>query len=40
MIPLDTFLVFDGWNEAHSPKQAGSEAPSLEEARSLARRYG
>jgi len=40
MIPRDVFLVFDGWNEAHSPKSAGTDAPSLEEARELARRYG
>jgi hypothetical protein len=40
MIPLDTFIVFDGWNEAHSPKKPGSDAPSLEKVRALAERYG
>lgn len=40
MIPRDTFLVFEGWNEAHSPKAPGADAPSLEEARALAERYG
>jgi hypothetical protein len=40
MIPLDAFLVFDGWNEYHAPKKPGSDAPSLEEARALAERYG
>ena len=33
MIPRDVFLIFDGWNEAHSPKKPGSDAPSLEEAK-------
>lgn len=40
MIPKDTFLVFEGWQEAHNPPKAGSGAPSLEEAREIARRYG
>ena len=40
MIPRDVFLIFDGWNEAHSPKKAGPDAPSLEEARELASGYG
>lgn len=40
MIPRDTFIVFDGWNEAHSPKKPGSDAPSIEDARALAERYG
>ena len=40
MISRDVFLIFDGWNEANSPKKAGSDAPSLEEAKELARRNG
>jgi len=40
MIPKDTFVVFDGWQKAHSPNKAGSGAPSLEEAKELALRYG
>ncbi len=37
MIPLDSFLVFEGWQEAHSPKKAGSDAPTLEQHRQLVR---
>lgn len=40
MIPKDTFLVFEGWQNAHSPKKAGANAPAIEEARELAMRYG
>jgi len=39
MIPLDTFIVFEGWNAAHSPKKSGSDAPSLAQAKQLAERY-
>jgi hypothetical protein len=40
MIPMDTFLVFEGWQKAHSPQKPGSNAPSIEEAKQLAKRYG
>lgn len=40
MIPRDTFVVFEGWQKAHSPSKAGSNAPTLEEAKELALRYG
>ena len=40
MTPADTYLVFDGWQQAHSPNKTGSGAPSLEEAQELALRYG
>jgi hypothetical protein len=40
MIPRDVRLVFDGWQQAHSPKKPGDDAPSLAEARALAERYG
>jgi len=35
MIPKDTFLVFAGWSEAHSPKKPGSEAMTKEQYRQL-----
>lgn len=35
MIPKDTWLVFEGWSDAHSPKKPGSEAMSAEEYRQL-----
>ena len=38
MIPKDSFLVFEGWQEAHSPKKAGSDAPSLEQHREIVER--
>jgi len=40
MIPRDLFLVFKGWNEAHSPKEPGSDAMSLEEFRALKEKVG
>lgn len=40
MIPKDVFLVFEGWQKAHTPNKAGKNAPSLEEAKELARKYG
>ena len=36
-IPKDTWLAFEGWNDAHSPKKAGSDAMSKEEYRELVR---
>ena len=38
MIPKDTWLVFEGWSNAHSPKKAGSDAMSAEEYRKLVER--
>lgn len=38
MIPKDTWLVFEGWSDAHSPKRPGSEAMTAEEYRELVRR--
>ena len=38
MIPKDTWLVFEGWNDAHSPKKAGSEAMTAEQYRDLVER--
>jgi len=35
MIPKDTWLVFEGWQKAHSPKKAGSEAMTAEQYRAL-----
>ena len=40
MTPRDTFAVFEGWQKAHSPNRAGSKAPTIDEARELALRYG
>ena len=37
MIPRDQILVFEGWNEAHSPKKAGSDAPTFEQHREIVR---
>jgi len=38
MIPKDTWLVFEGWSNAHSPKKAGSDAMTAEEYRKLVER--
>lgn len=38
MIPKDTWLVFEGWSDAHSPKKPGSDAMSADEYRNLVRR--
>jgi len=38
MIPKDAWLVFGGWNDAHSPKKAGSEAMTAEQYRDLVER--
>jgi len=35
MIPRDTWIVFDGWQRAHSPKQPGQEAMTAQEYRAL-----
>jgi hypothetical protein len=35
MIPLDTWLVFQGWHDAHEPKKAGSQAMTTEQYRAL-----
>ena len=37
MLPRDTWLVFDGWQRAHSPKKPGQDAMSAEEYRALVR---
>ena len=39
MTPKDTFVVFEGWQKAHSPNKAGRGAPTLDEAMELAARY-
>lgn len=38
MIPKDTWLVFEGWSDAHSPKKPGSDAMTAEEYRQLVER--
>ena len=38
MVPKDTWWVFKGWSDAHSPKDAGSEAMSASEYGELVRR--
>ena len=38
MIPKDTWLVFKGWSDAHSPKKAGNEAMTADEYRNLVER--
>lgn len=35
MVPKDTWLVFQGWQDAHSPKKPGSEAMTAEQFRAL-----
>ena len=37
MLPKDTWLVFEGWNDAHSPKKPGQDAMSADEYRALVR---
>jgi hypothetical protein len=37
MLPRDTWLVFEGWQRAHSPKKPGQDAMSEEEYRALVR---
>jgi hypothetical protein len=38
MVPKDTWLVFKGWSDAHSPKEKGSEAMNASEYGDLVRR--
>lgn len=38
MVPKDTWLVFQGWSDAHSPKKAGSEAMTAQQYRELVER--
>jgi hypothetical protein len=38
MIPRDTWVVFEGWQAANSPKKPGSDAMTAEEYRELVRR--
>jgi len=38
MIPKDTWLVFEGWADAHSPKKPGSEAMTAAEYKKLVER--
>lgn len=38
MIPKDTWLCFEGWQESNSPKKAGSDAMNADEYRELVRR--
>mgnify|MGYP003635394287 CR=1 FL=1 len=35
MTPQDAFLVFSGWQGAHSPKAVGSDAPSLSDLKNM-----
>lgn len=35
MIPKDTWIVFEGWQNAHSPKKAGSDAMDADQYRAL-----
>lgn len=35
MLPRDTWLVFEGWQRAHSPKEPGQDAMTAEEYRAL-----
>lgn len=37
MLPKDTWLIFEGWHDAHSPKKPGRDAMSAEEYRALVR---
>jgi hypothetical protein len=37
MIPKDTWLVFEGWNDAHAPDDAKTEAMTADEYRQLVR---
>jgi len=38
MTPKDTWVAFEGWNEAHSPPKPGANAMTAEEYRDLVRR--
>lgn len=35
MIPLDAWLVFQGWHDVHSPSKAGSNAMTADQYRAL-----
>ena len=37
MIPKDTWLVFEGWNDAHAPETAQAQAMTADEYRELVR---
>jgi hypothetical protein len=37
MLPKDTWLVFEGWHDAHNPKAPGADAMSADEYRALVR---
>lgn len=37
MIPKDVWLIFEGWQEAHSQKKPGSEAMTADQFRDLVR---
>lgn len=37
MLPKDTWLIFEGWHDAHSPKKPGQDAMSADEYRALVR---
>jgi hypothetical protein len=37
MIPKDAWTVFEGWNDAHSPKKPGQDAISADQYRDLVR---
>lgn len=38
MLPRDTWLVFEGWQRAHSPKKPGDGAMTAAEYRALVER--
>ena len=38
MVPKDTWVVFQGWSDAHSPKSTGSEAMTAQQYRDLVER--
>lgn len=38
MIPKDTWLVFKGWSDAHSPAKPGKDAMTADQYRELVRR--
>jgi len=38
MIPKDAWIVFQGWSDAHSPKESGSQAMNADQYRELVRR--
>jgi hypothetical protein len=38
MIPKDTWIVFQGWSDAHSPKETGADAMTSTDYKDLVRR--